>query len=113
MNDFEMFQGDYKVFAGQVTDPAGSPVDLTGFTAVRWQMSKSASKRPPQLEKSIGDGVVITSAVDGEFEVTLDSADTEDLKGDFYHEVEVKDASGRPATVLSGTITILPALIKP
>lgn len=107
-----MVQGDNKVLSITVTDAAGAAVDLTDAT-IRWHMSKSVNKRPAALEKATGSGITITDAANGVFTVTLDSADTESLRGLFYHEVEVIDGSGNVSTVTKGKITIHPALIKP
>lgn len=112
MADITMFAGDTKTLQVTVKDENGDAVDLTG-ASIRWQASRSVNKRPADLEKSVGDGITITDATAGRFDVTLDSADTEDLRGDFYHEAEVIDASGNVSTVFTGTLTIEPTLIKP
>jgi len=113
MADFIMWAGDDKTLQVTVQDSSGDPVDITGATAIRWQLSKSATKRPALIEKALLDGVTVISAPGGRFDVTLEPEDTEDLKGDYYHEAELIDSGGRVATVLTGTATINPALIKP
>lgn len=112
-NDFELFAGDYRVLGVDVKDPAGAPIDLSGAAAIRWQLGKEPGK-PPLASKSIGAGITVTDPVAGLFDVELTNADTETLKpGDYYHEAEVIITTGRPATILSGALTIKPTLIKP
>lgn len=113
MSDFTMTAGDSKVLEVTVTDAAGAAVDLTGVQGIRWHMARSVNDRPATVEKSLGSGIAVTDAVNGVFTVTLDSADTEDERGDFYHEAEVIDENGNVSTVLTGAVTINPALIKP
>ncbi len=108
-----MVAGDDKVLEVTVTDAAGTAVDITG-ASIQWRLSKTVNRRPAQIAKATGGaGVEITDAAAGVFEVTLDPADTEDLRGAYYHEAEVIDADGNVSTVLTGAAEILPALIKP
>lgn len=108
--NFEMFQGDDKDLVITVTDSAGAAVDLTG-AAIAWQMARTARSATPNVSKSVGSGIVITDAPGGICTISLDPTDTEGLTGDFYHELEVTDAQANITTVLSGTVTIKPALI--
>lgn len=109
--DFKMYAGDTKILDVVVKDSNGFPVDLTG-TAVRWQLGKSATARPPLVQKSVGNGITLADAANGRFEVTLSAADTQALRGSYYHEAEVDDL-GTIATVLAGKVQIDAALIDP
>ena len=113
MSDFSMTAGDSKVLEVTVTDADGAAVDLSGAQTIRWHMSRSVNSRPATVEKALGAGITVTNGPGGIFSVTLDSADTEDLRGDFVHEAEVIDEDGNVSTVLSGAVTISAALIKP
>lgn len=108
--NFEMFEGDTKDIVVTVTDSAGAAVDLTG-AVIAWQMARTARSATPAVAKSVGSGIVITDAPGGICTISLDSSDTGGLSGDFYHELEVTDAQANITTVLSGTVTIKPALI--
>lgn len=109
--DFEMFAGDTKILGVTAKDAAGEVVDISGAT-IRWQLAKSVTTAA-LVEKATGDGITITDGAGGAFDIELDNADTEGLKGDHYHEAEVELADGTIATVLSGTVTIKRTLIKP
>ncbi|MFA5567962.1 MAG: hypothetical protein WC972_04865 [Trueperaceae bacterium] len=113
MTDFSLYAGDTKSLAVEVKDDAGDPVSLDGVQKVRWQLGKAPNKAP-LIEKALGAGLAVTDSAGGAFVVSLDSEDTETLKpGDYYHEAEVIDADDNVSTVLAGTVTILPTLIKP
>lgn len=113
-SDFSMYAGDDKILQVTVRDLVGTTVDITDFTEIRWALSKSVGRQPPILEKVLSAGVEIISGGVGRFDVTINSADTESLRhGDYYHEAEVINEDGLVATVLAGTVTILPTLIKP
>jgi hypothetical protein len=110
--DFEMVQGDTKTIEVTVEDPTGTVVDLTGAVSIRWKMAKSVTATVT-LAKSVGSGISVVDAEEGRFDIALATGDTESLSGGFYHEAEVIDSLNRVATVLTGTITIAKALIKP
>lgn len=109
--DFTMYAGDSKTLVVTAKDEDGAAVDITDAT-IRWQLARSVSTTA-LVTKSIGDGVTITDGSGGVFEVELENADTESLKGEFYHEAEAILTDGTIATVLSGTATINRTLIKP
>lgn len=112
-NDFTMFAGDSKRLQVTVVDDTGAVVDISGFPDIRWQMSRAVS-RPALLEKALGAGIEIISGPAGRFDVMIDEPDTELLRqGSYYHEAEVINVDSLVATVLSGSVTILPTLIKP
>ena len=109
--DFTMYSGDTKLLEITVLDQDGDPVDLTGAT-VKWQMAKKVTSDTPVLSKEIGSGVVIMNPTAGRFDISLQPADTAAIKGAYYHEAEITESGGDVATVLAGTITILPDLIQ-
>lgn len=109
--DHTMVQGDTVALDFAIVDNAGDAVDLTG-ASIKWHMARSVYSEP-DVEKALSDGIAFVDDGEGTFTVTLDSADTEDLVGTFYHEVEITDSNGNISTPHTGSISILPALIKP
>lgn len=101
-----IYAGDDVDINVAVTDPAtGDPKNLTGAT-VQWAMFKEY-KGTVVVTKDTDDGVTITDAANGELTISLDAADTEDVRPDIYaHEVEVTDGSGNVSTVTTGHITL-------
>lgn len=108
--NFEMFQGDSKDLVVTVSDSAGLPVDLTG-TTVKWRAAPAVDSTVATISKATGTGITITGAAAGQFTVMLGPTDTQTLDGEFYHEAQITDAAGAVSTVLSGRLTIRPALI--
>jgi hypothetical protein len=107
MTSFSMFAGDD---VDLVVAVAGEGVDLEAAQAIRFQ----AAKRPagaPVVSKAVGAGITAVSA--SQFKVSLGSADTEALSGTYYFEAEVIDAAGKVSTVLAGSMSVKPTLIKP
>jgi hypothetical protein len=108
-----MWAGNKRVLAYTVEDSDagdGSAKDLTGLT-VKWALSKMSSdgtySTTAILEKATGgNGITVTDAAAGELEVDLDAADTSDLAGDYYFELEVYDATPEGVVVATGTLTI-------
>jgi hypothetical protein len=59
------------------------------------------------LVKSLGVGIVVTSALGQTFTVRLSASDTALLEpGNYYHEAWIVDASGNTRTVTVGIMTI-------
>lgn len=105
--DFSFFSGDTQTLKITVNDGATPPVakDLTGAT-ITWGLAKRQGKAP-FLTKTIGSGITVTDAVNGELEVAIDPADTADVKGgSYYHELEITDSIGNIATAAYGDVTI-------
>jgi len=115
--DFEMHSGNDRDLVVTVKNAAGVVVNITGAT-IKWQISKlDASLAVPTagsdvalVSKDTGGDIAITDAVNGVFTVTIASADTESLKGDYYHESQVLLAS-KKSTVVFGKLTIKRNLI--
>lgn len=60
------------------------------------------------LSKSTDDGITITDAVGGVFEIAIDPADTEALGGKrkLYHEAALVDVLGNESTLFVGELNI-------
>lgn len=108
--NFSMFSGDDKTLQVTVTDEDGDPVDLTSAT-IKWQCTRSLGKASA-ISKTTTNGITITGASTGQFEVTLTDTDTESLAGTYQHEAQVTFSDGTISTVLSGTMNIIPVVIQ-
>lgn len=113
---FEMFAGDTKRLHFTLTSgaPNNDPLDITDAT-IQWQVSKGTTARfsaIPVISKATDDGIVITDSFAGTLTIDLLPEDTENLKGNFYYELQIVDATGDIATAATGQITIKPALIR-
>lgn len=109
ITNFMMVAGDSKTLVISVKDAEGVAVNITDAT-VKWRAARSFGKTAV-ISKLTDSGIQITDGPNGQFTVTLDPTDTDELKGTYYHEAEVTFSDGTISTVLSGTMKINPALI--
>lgn len=102
VNNHVMFAGDTKVFT--VTNRKESDNSLVDFTAatISWVMVQAGTTA---LSKSVGSGIAVTAT--GIFTITLTSANTTSLSGDYQHEATATLADGTVATLFTGTIKIM------
>lgn len=96
---FSMVSGDDKTLSITVTDSAGDAVDLTGASA-SWALGKQG-----QAALVIKTGTISAPAT-GVVTIALEPADTAALAGNYYHEMQVTDASGNVSTVAAGAVYI-------
>lgn len=98
--DFIMVSGDSKVLNITVTDSADAAVDLSDVNAAEWSLYLSSAL----VTKTLGSGITVTDAVNGIVQVTIDPADTEELKGGEYkHGIQLTTSTGQVLTPRSGT----------
>lgn len=106
------FSGNDAVLHFTATDEdTGAALDLSGALALEFALAKSASGTAI-IEKDLTDGVNVTDAVAGEFDVIIDAADTELLKGVHYYEVRLTNAEGKKVTLAYGAFPITVNLIR-
>jgi len=100
-----MWAGDTIVLEFAITDSATDADKNLSGSSIRWVMVGYTGI--VVVDKSTGDGVTITNAVGGVFQVALEPADTEELPGGVYtHEAEVTDSLGNISTVATGEIML-------
>lgn len=117
--DFEMHSGNDRDLVVTVTDAAGAVVDISAASAIRWslsQLDESGTIPLPKSEtallaKALGTGVAITNGPGGVFTVALPKADTEGLRGSYYHEAEIV-LSAKESTIMFGKLVIYRNLIQ-
>lgn len=94
------------------TMKAGSPrvitidvqTSIVGATAVDFEAAPfGLDPVAPVITKSLGNGVAISDAANGQIEITFDPADTTGREGEWRYEVDVTDASGDVVPVYFGT----------
>ncbi len=105
-----MYCGDTVSLEITWLDADGNPVNLTGASLV-WALGRTPAG-PLLVEKTVGQGIVITGASTGEFRIDIEPADTTNLKpGTYYHVCRAKEADGTVSTVLDGHIQIQQSLV--
>ena len=83
----------------------GSAQDL-GSNTILWSLCPFGQYTNVVLTKAgVIDGVIASR-----FSVTLESVDTEDFKGKYFHQSIIEDITGEKAIAYQGIITILPLI---
>lgn len=108
----ELYAGDDDRLEFTITQSDGSALDLTNMSIV-WQLADRAAGPALITKDSANAGeIAVVDTVGGRFDVLLDPADTADLSGSFYHEVELTDVDGNEFTVFDGRLFIKPTLVE-
>lgn len=112
--DFEIYAGEDKVLSCTVVDEAGDPYDLTSHT-ITWGCSFQPDLGS-QINKITGGGITITSAADGEFDISLDAGDTDDpfwvINSNaavitLYHYCKITAPGGEKSVIFEGKMFVL------
>lgn len=107
MNNLEeivLVAGSEMTLEFQITDSAGSPVDLTTCT-LSWEMSPYGF-----FETAVTKSGSVSGSASNVFDVVLASADTTDLYGKYIHQPKIVDFNGSEFRPAQGIITIIPAI---
>lgn len=104
-----MYAGDTVVLNVSAKEADGSVLDLTGLS-IMWAIGRP-NNSTALLSKSVGHGVEIVNAQNGEFRVTLTKDETATLNGSYYHEIRVVDGD-TSSVILTGSLEFTPTLTK-
>lgn len=109
--NFELVSGNDKTLRFTALDEFDAIINLNGATIV-WAFANSEKAKAPLITYTSPTNVTITDADNGLFEVAIQSADTEDLKGgDYYHECRLTSAAGNKITLAYGAVSLLDNII--
>jgi hypothetical protein len=111
ISDLACTQGDTFSFAiAMQANPDGSPVDLTGGSA-EWTVSDGLyTGAAVRITKSTISGIIIQQINSvWTISVGLSHADTQSLRGVYYHECKVTFADGGEDHPAAGTFTVRPS----
>jgi len=91
-------------------DNPGSKLNLTGLS-FKWALVNKRSDGSYDVthilqKTSAAGGIVVTNAATGALEVYLLDADTLNLSGDYYYQLEAFDGDGNALMLATGTLTI-------
>lgn len=105
--DIEMSERESKIIdPSPLTNENDEVVNLTD-SEIEWKVLTTDPQEDIVIEKSVGNGIQITSAVDGEWEISVDPVDTEGLGGQRYtHEARLTDTNNRESVVMIGEFKI-------
>lgn len=78
--------------------------DITGST-LKWLLAQN-ERCSPLITKTEGSGITMTDSSEGLAILNIDSTDTENLAGTYYHELKLIDADGNIRTIAYGRVEI-------
>lgn len=88
------------------------PKSIVGCSA-QWQIATEVGGSP-LLSKSTPSEIVLSDPENGLLVITVPKNETATLDvGQYWHEVQIEDASGNRTTVLQGKLTVANQLIRP
>lgn len=105
--DLSIHAGETRTLAVTVTDQDGAAVDLTD-ASISYVLDRAT-----QIVLTVGDGITITDAAAGQFEIALAQAYTSDINvaTRVAHECKALLQSGEVLTVFYGSLRIKDSLI--
>jgi hypothetical protein len=108
--DITRKRGDNFPFQFTLTDEAGVPIDITGFS---FRMVVDPSNAPGDALGNILDltGVLVTPA-GGVFQFEPTTVDMNITPETYFHEVQMIDAAAKVRTIVQGTFIIEQDIVK-
>ena len=100
---------DFKIRAGDAREigiTISGSTTLTGAT-FEWSMGRTGDSTPVITKYSTASEITVSSLV---ATVILNSTDTEDLTGNYVHQLNMLDASNKPDVVAEGMVRVKPSL---
>lgn len=118
MAGFRMYRGENKTFEVTATED-GAALDLSGaaiYFEVRrfYPTSETVTSEGALIEKDTTDGITITNAAGGIFEIEIEAADTNELTpGNYYYGIEFIPSGLAEARVIKqGRFRILADVVR-
>ena len=104
----KLYRGDSATLFVALTQADGTAFDPTLNAIIRWRLARTqhSPETAALVRKSLGDGIELATVdgVDG-VNVTLSTADTDQVPGLYYHELKIWD-DGDIATAMTGTCVV-------
>ena len=105
--NFQIWRGETLVVDCQVIDPAGTGINIAGFTIV-WQLGTALTK------STTAGTIVLTAPATGWFRFTLSSTETLALskaQSSYDHECKVRDLMAKVSAIFYGKVSIKGTII--
>ena len=102
-SSFEMYSGDTKTLAVAITDADGNAVTLTGATCAYTIRTAITSTTALVTKATGGSGITVSGST---VTISLAPADTADLDGTYYHELQITDSAGHVSTAFQDVVSI-------
>lgn len=99
----------------EVERPAGTPLSLAGaklYFTIKYKPSDSDTEAELQYDSTDPTEIEVTDAVAGEFTLKLKAADTVDMEGFWFYDIQVVLSSSEVVTLARGNIEFLRNITK-
>jgi len=103
MQNFEAVTGDNFNLNLTFEDSAGDPINISAWESIK--LTIKSRKALLDADAEYQGNATVTSGVGGLATVALTPADTEELVGSYYYDVQYVDGDGTVKTFMSGIIT--------
>ena len=113
LQNIEIYRGDNRTFKVTVKDGDGVVVDITG-ASIKFSVKEEISDTSYVIQKTVGSGINITDAANGEYEVYIVPADTQNLDTKVYeYDSELTTSAPKVYTVVRGEFTVQAEITRP
>lgn len=105
-NELEIYRGDDHSFTINVTDSAGSAIDITGYTFY-FTLKRDETDDLADSEALISKTITTHSdPTNGVTTISLSDSDTNIPPAVYFYDFQMKDSSGNIYTIVRSTLTI-------
>jgi hypothetical protein len=104
--DFTVFSKNHMIMSVSVVDDNDAPVNLGGYSDIKWFMMERPTSVNYEITKSLTSGIAVTDAANGIFTVELSSSDMASTSGSYYHEAILIDPASQSYTIMVGTVKV-------
>lgn len=105
--NFTTYQGDAALPIFTVVDQAGNIIDISTVSEIVFTAQRSLTAAPVLSKKKTSSQITfVTNGADGKFQVTIASADTAALSGNYLYQAWIVDTFGNQTTVVTGMMQV-------
>lgn len=101
--------GDALLITVDVEDDNGNAVDISNANSIEWYLKNDETDADGEavLSKTLaGGGISITDGAGGQFEIKIDTGETDGEAGTYHHRSRLEDSNGDRSTLFHGDFTI-------
>jgi len=106
---FTVYRKNDLLISATIQDENENALDLSGASLDFVVETPAGAEK---IRKSVGNGITVTDAVNGQIEIDISAADTDIPAGLYKHELLVTDADSNRYTAIVGNFLVLDSLLK-
>lgn len=108
-------RGDDEIYDIEFKMPDGvSPLNLTGAQSIKFTAKRSSLDEQAMIQKALGAGITVVSAVAGTATIAIDAIDTWWIEPTtLAWDCEIVDSAGKTRTAATGSLQLLGDVTRP